>query len=475
MIYRPYQIKAYNAVIEALRKVNRVILRLPTGAGKSHIALRLVSQTLKSGKRVCFVCERISLVDQIASHAENLGIHYSVIRSSDGRFEWNCDFQIASAQTIERRKIWDQGLGFDLIIIDECHLMREIHRDMLCNYKCKFLGLSATPWRKGLGLYWDKLIDIIDEKELIYQGYLSQWEAYGPPKGMIDTLNLKTTKGDYDDEETFKRVNRKEIYANIIETWSRLSKGRNTLVFAANIEHSKKIRDRFLSIAQPAFHVDAYTDGDKFREIISDYKRVKGSILCSVSKLSTGFDLPEAETAIIARPTKSHMTHYQMLGRLMRTHPGKDKALFIDHSGNIERLGTPDSPPKFTLDYTDADVKRHERKKIDVYCKSCGKLKKSLKCPYCGHESKPYHFVSERGGELEKMYRSKLEFMCMLKYYEIKKGYKNGWSIHMYRHKFKEEPLVKFPRVTKEPDEDVMLFIKNRLKYERIRYANRRS
>lgn len=474
--YRTYQIHSYNKVIDALRHHNKVILRLPTGAGKSHIALRLVEAGLKAGKRICFICERITLINQIADHAENRGLPYSVIRSSDPRYEWTCNFQIASAQTIVRRKRWDQGGGFDLIIIDECHLLHKIHRDLLTNYDAKFIGLSATPWRKDLGVYWDYLIDEIKERDLINQGYLSQWEAYGPPDGIVDALNLKVTRGEYDEKETYKRFNHRRIYANIVSTWKRLSPGKNTLIFATNIEHSKRIAERFKRSGENSHHVDAYTDESDFRSILSNYKQNPGSILCSVAKLSTGFDLPSAETIIIARTLKSHMTHYQMIGRGMRTSPGKDKALFIDHAGNMERLGTPDNPPRFCLGQDIDNSNRVVNEKKRIYCKKCGKLKKSLKCPHCGHESKVPNTVDEVKGELQKIgglftagYKDKV--MRMFKHHELEKGYKNGWSIYMYKEMFKEEPRHKWPRLPITPDNEIQTFINNRIKYQRIRYA----
>ena len=125
---------------------------------------------------------------------------------------------------------------------------------------------------------------------------------------------------------------------------------------ASNVAHSMELAAMFSAVGIPARHIDADTDSEDRRRIIADFRAGKVLVLCSVGVLTTGFDAPEAEVLILARPTKSRILHVQQVGRVLRPSPDSGKgshALILDHAGNFNRLGWHYDQPEDGLDMGD--------------------------------------------------------------------------------------------------------------------------
>lgn len=156
---RPYQQTAVDLVRQSLRSSHRrPILQLPTGAGKTRIAAEIIHGALAKGRQAIFVIPRISLIEQTVAAFEREGVwNIGDIQGQHFRTNPNAPVQIASAQTLVRRKI----PMVDLVIIDECHLQFEKISTWIASdeWACiRFIGLSATPWSKGLGKTYDDLL-----------------------------------------------------------------------------------------------------------------------------------------------------------------------------------------------------------------------------------------------------------------------------------------------------------------------------
>jgi superfamily II DNA or RNA helicase len=378
-------------------------------------------------------------------------------------------------QTLARRRPWE----FDLGIIDEAHILFKVHKELIKKWnKIPFIGLSATPFTKGLGNIYETLIRPISIDDLIKQKYLVDAEIYGPSQP--DLKGCKSSENDFNQKDAADRSDKPKLIASIVETWLKLADNRQTICFATNVMHSKHIVEKFQRQGVEAHHIDAYTDSDERREKISKFKEGNIKILSSVGVLTTGFDAPNAEVAILARPTKSLALHIQMVGRVLRPFEGKEMALILDHAGNFERNGLHTDPTPNYLDSHKKPIPKGLKERLPKPCPKCAFMKKTAKCPNCGHETKPVNTVHETDGELTKIQnknnrtytnQQKHDFYSGLLGYVKKKGYKQGWASHKYKEKFGVWPNHYKDAKPSEPNEEV----KNWIKYLNIKASYNRK
>lgn len=473
-----------NMIIQAMRQgFKRPMFMGPTGYGKTVVMGEIIKRAVAKGNPVAFIVDRLTLVDQASAHLDAIGIDHGVIQSNHPRTDYSKMVQVISAQTLARRKPWEFKLG----LVDEAHCMHKGVLNLMKDWdNIPFIGFSATPFTKGLGNHYDTLIKPITISELIENNRLVDADAFGPSKP--DMTGVKTTAGDFNQKQAAERADQDGLIANIVETWQKLANDRQTICFATNVAHSEHIVKRFQDAGVAAVHIDAYTDSQERREAISKFKTGEVRLLSSVGVLTTGFDAPNAEVAILARPTKSLSLHLQMIGRILRMAPGKPKGLILDHAGNIERLGFhTDSTPDELDDgkKQESKLERLEKEeKLPTTCPQCFALKPANThiCPYCGFAHKKPSNVEEREGELKKLQRKtnknmsldeKIEFMGGLKWYANQKGYKSGWVAHKYEEKtgvWPNDSMVK-TAPSMPPNE----MTKKYIQYINIKSAKRRS
>lgn len=437
-----FQEHAINETRKSFAKGNKkVILSLPTGAGKTVIALHIVKGALDKGKRVAFVVDRLTLLDQTANFMYQQGLDFGVIQGQNQMTNFSKRFQICSAQTLAKR-----NKEFDFVIIDEAHVVFKHHKEMLGNPNgTYFLGLTATPFTKGLGKLWDDLICTKRTGELIEEGFLSKYVVYGPSQP--DLTGVRVSAGDYNKKDLANKTDTSKLVGDIIEHWFRLASDRRTVVMAVNVAHAEHIAEEFKSkgIAADVVHTYLPDKENEVKKRLNAFREGKTQLLASVDMISRGFDMPQADCLIMARPTRSLNFHLQALGRILRIFPGKEYALILDHAGNIERMGFPcDEFPMF-LDM--GEKKKSGGKKGEPMPKPCPqcffmKPPKTRTCPKCGFETKKVAGVEIEEGTLEEIQkdrrtRAKTENKDRL-YAKLMAGaqvagFKNGWAAHQYR------------------------------------------
>ena len=102
-----------------------------------------------------------------------------------------------------------------------------------------FIGLSATPFTKGLGKMYTNLVIGATTTKLTDEGYLVPVKVFAPSKP--DLSKIRTIGGDYDEKELFARVNKPKLVADIVDTWVKRSENRPTIGFAVNVLHSQPL------------------------------------------------------------------------------------------------------------------------------------------------------------------------------------------------------------------------------------------
>jgi DNA repair protein RadD len=428
---------------------------LATGGGKTAISLHLAQSAIAKGKRVCFVADRITLINQTVERAREFGItDIGVIQASHPLRRPEAMFQVCSTQTLSRRD-WPMGVG--LVICDEAHTRGTAWIDYLKKNKdVAAIGLSATPYTKGLGKIFSNLVCGSTMAELTKLGYLVPFEVYTCKQptltdDMVDSLG----------EWRAKDVEREElkIVGDVIEEWKSKANGLKTIAFGRSIAYCDELVERFNRAGVLAAAFTQHTNAKTREALVREFKSGAVKVLVSVEALAKGFDETSIECVIDARPfRKSLSSVQQMWGRGARSHPGKTKCILLDFSGNVSRFW-PDFERIFHngLDKLDDnnELDSKARTKEDdedeqKSCPQCGFMPFAKICMECGYERPAAKSkVKEEDGILDpisitikkdKATLEKEQLYLQLCKYAKSKGMKIGWAYHEYMKATKQEP-----------------------------------
>jgi len=388
-----YGLRSYQADLIArargrmLAGVKRLILKSPTGSGKTVLTANMLETSASKGMHSLFCVHRRELVLQSTRTFSNVGVRHGIIAAG---FPGDREpfVQIGSIGTLANR------LGRiarpSLFIWDECHHIAaatwgRIHAAFPDAFH---IGLTATPGRldgRGLGDYFDEMLDGPEVAWLIENKYLSPYKLFAP--ATVDTRGIgKGANGDFKISDINGIVNRPVIVGNLVTEWQRRAYDYQTVVFAGSIEHSNNIVAQFRAAGVMAVHVDGETPSEERDRAIKDFEAGRIRVLSNVDLFGEGFDVPAIQCVIDAAPTNSLTKWLQRCGRALRYIEGK-VAIILDHGGNCMRHGLPDEPRKWNLQgraVTKSTDKAGPSVKI---CPKCFAAQTSFNrsCFLCGH------------------------------------------------------------------------------------------
>ena len=251
------------------------------------------------------------------------------------------------------------------------------------------LGCTATPERldgQGLGEMFDALVIGPTVSDLIADGWLSSFTVFAPAK-MVNLKGIRSFGGDYALGDLAARMNTDTLLTDVVTEYRKHLDGKTAIAFCVTIEHSLATARFFCNAGIRAEHIDGDTPRRERRDILARLETGETSIVTNCSLISEGLDIASVGGAILLRPTKSLTVFLQQIGRALRPAPGKDRAVILDHSGNVFRHGLPDLEHAWSLEGRpkqkgDALVKR---------CPECGALISlaARECPECGADLRP--------------------------------------------------------------------------------------
>jgi superfamily II DNA or RNA helicase len=455
MKLRDYQERAIAELRSRLMQgKKRPVIQAPTGAGKTIIAAAIVKMAREKNKTVLFTVPSLSLIDQTVERFRQNGItEVGVMQGMHELTDYRMPVQVCSVQTLARRTI----PRADLVLVDECHVMFKLYDRWMADpewTKIPFVGLTATPWAKGMGAAgrWDDLIIGTTTAELISLKHLSDFKVFAPAHP--DLSGVKTVAGDYEVKGLGEVMDQNNLVADIVTTWLEKGENRPTVCFAVNRIHAKNIQTQFEQAGVKAAYMDAFTNLHERAEIVKQFENGDVKVICNVGVLTTGFDA-DVRCVILARPTKSEILYTQMIGRGLRTADGKDHCIILDHSDTTLRLGFVTDISCGQLD--DGSARRAAKEKakpLPKECPACSFLRppRVKSCPACGFVAKPKCEVEVEDGELLELTRDKKarvkdigmaekqKFYSELVAHAMLRGYNKGWASHAYRDKFKVWP-----------------------------------
>ncbi len=355
---RYYQQDAVNAVYGYFQhnaSKNPCVV-LPTGAGKTHVIVKLCQDVNAWGGRVLVLAHVKELLEQAASKlsAENLDV--GIYSASLNKRDKATGVVVAGVQSIYKRGYELTGTSpFNLVIVDECHripldgdgMYRQLLGDLkTTNPKIRIVGLTATPYRTGDGYvcspshFLNEICYEVSVKELIDGGFLCPLSS---KRSILEVSmdGVRISGGDYVQADMENRFAGDDNVRAAVQEIAKLTSDRKkVLIFCCGIQHAIKVGFYLDELGCKARIVTSQ-HGER-TSAVDDFKSGGCKYLANVNCLTEGFDSPNIDCVVLLRSTMSPGLYYQMVGRGLRLSESKSDCLILDYGGNIKQHGTID-------------------------------------------------------------------------------------------------------------------------------------
>ena len=367
---RPYQLDSVAQVGAAfVSGYKRVILCLPTGAGKTVIFSDIAAKAASKGKRVAILTHRRELLSQA------------------GRLN-SCSVLMVETLNNQIKKGLDLN-AYDLLVIDEAHIGN--FRKVLEGFKGFVIGATATPLSNPpLKDQYNAIVCPIGIEALITQGWLATPQTYAMHP--VDTSTLQTARGEFTEASLDDAFNRPKVYEGVVKEFCGRWANKKAIVFCVNISATINTAQAFAAELGEGrvYAVHSKQSAQERAQIIDQFTASKAGILINCGIATTGFDCPDIEVVVVNRATKSVALWLQMVGRASRTTPSKSAFTILDFGENVTRLGFWQEPRDW------GHLFEHPKKKGEGVapvkdCQACGFVAyaSARVCANCGAEFAP--------------------------------------------------------------------------------------
>jgi len=368
---RDYQRDAIDAVFEAWAGgMQRPAIVLPTGAGKTVVFSALVKEFRSRladlrhlsiaaqrdtglvdgavnpvGKRVMILAHRDELVDQAMAKVRAVmpGVNVGKVKASVN--EITADVIVASVQTLASQKRRNDLLlltrthgDIGLIITDECHhATAATYQKIYAAFPDALqLGVTATMARgdqQGLGDQWQ---DVVYKRSILWmisKKYLTDVRTKRIDLESLSMAGVKVGMGDWQAGALGDALMESKFDSVIADAYREHAGARQGIVFTPTVETAWAACDAMDRVGIPSEVVSGETPREERQILYERFRTGRTRVLINCMVLTEGFDMPQAEVAVIARPTRSAPLYAQMVGRVLRPYPGKTEALVLDLVG----------------------------------------------------------------------------------------------------------------------------------------------
>ena len=405
---RDYQAEALEQARGHIRAGARaVLINAPTGSGKTVIAAALMELIIAKGNRANFVVDRLSLIGQTSATFDRYGLEqHGVIQAAHPRYRPSMPIQLCSIQTLGRRG-WPPAA---VDVFDEAHVLHAAHKARVEQRSSVVVGLTATPFTRGLGKWFDAVVNVTTTRKLIEAKWLVPYRAFSCAAPDMTGVAIKA--GEYDEKESSSRA--LQVVGDVVAEYLQHGDGRKFICSAVDVRHVEELQRQFLAAGVNAARFTYREDEAEREDVTAEFRKPDSTIrgLITVTAASRGFDVPDVACVIMARPLrKSLAEHIQLLGRGLRIAEGKTDCLVLDHAGNMRRFWE-DCEAFFDdgidkLDDGKPRVKQQANPKSEaepMKCPSCALLHRPAPfCPDCGHEYPRRQSVQHAPGTLSEL------------------------------------------------------------------------
>ena len=337
---RPYQEQAQTAIFNQWLTIDKTLLVLPTGCGKTVVFAKVAEECVRRGQRVLILAHRGELLEQASDKINKFtGLVCATEKAEEtciGSFFRIVVGSIQSLMRPQRLSKFSEDY-FDVIIIDEAHhCLSDGYQRVLHHFEnAKVLGVTATPDRgdmRNLGNYFESLAYEYTLPRAIKDGYLSPIKALTIPL-KLDLSSVGIQTGDFKTSDLGSALD--PYLYQIADEMKKYCRDRKTVVFLPLVNTSQK----FMNILnENGFHAAEVNGDSKDRsEVLKDFENDKYNVLCNSMLLTEGWDCPSVDCIVVLRPTKVRSLYSQMVGRGTRLSPGKKELLLLDFLWHTER------------------------------------------------------------------------------------------------------------------------------------------
>ncbi len=465
------------------------VLYGPCAFGKTEVAISLMAAAAKKGKRSAMVLDRRVLCTQTSARLLKYGIDHGVLMAGSPMYRLDQPIQICTAQTLEKRESFP---AVELLIIDEAHCMRKETVEFIkSNPDVWVIGLSGSPFPKGMGAVYSNVESAVTIDQLVEQGWLIRPRVFLATE--IDMTGAKKIAGEWSAKDATKQGIK--ITGDVVSEWVAKTHEifggpRKTIVFCSGVAHGEDLVRKFGEAGYNFVSISYKDDDDYKAEVLAEFDKPDTSIhgIVATDILTKGFDQSDVMIGVSARPfSKSFSSHVQQIGRIMRPHEGKDQAIWLDHSGNYLRFRDQwDALCSDGVSELDdgAEKPKPEPSTLEkerARCPRCGSLwpSQSDTCSHCGHVRARRSEVVEVAGEMRELGRAtgekysaeyKRDFYAQLLGYAQARGQSLGSAYHRYVEKFGVGPSMRKPEPA-TPGIEVIQWVRSR----NIAYAKARA
>lgn len=414
----PHQHRALKELNRAAKRGFRAIcVTCPTGGGKTRIMAEIARRCVNHKFRVALFTHRRLLTGQASQALDKLDVDHGVMAAGYAPALFR-GVQVCSVQTIRSRVFatarWSLPEA-DVVLIDEAHAMTgAAARQIIESYRERetfVFGFTATP--VGLGKLYETLITAGVNSELRRCGAIVPCDVFAPCEPDMRGVTMNKA-GEYVHKGAVRRIMQCTVFGDVFEHWRRLNPAaRPTLLFAPGVPESKWFAEQFCQRGVEALHVGDDTPDEERQAAFAAHREGRVKVICSFGILREGVDLPWAWHGILLQACGALSTYLQIVGRLLRSSEGKERAILQDHSGAWHRHGSPNADRDWRLSDTDRQLARRllrsrqrgEGPAEGICCPKCqGVRGGGPKCPHCGHEHvRSVRMVRMTDGQLKKM------------------------------------------------------------------------
>ncbi len=331
---------------DALQKLNELrnqgktiaLLTHATGTGKTHIAL---SDAQNIGLRTLYLAHRTPLLSQTQARFAEIwsDATAAIYRKRQGKPDTQIVLSTVQAMAASLTNFDEREFGY--IIVDEAHYAAaETYRKVIGYFKAKFiLGLTATPERHD----GQSLIEIfqnsahrLDLEDAIAGGLLVPIRCVRVCTN-IDLTNIRFNSVNYRSTDLGKYLFVPSRDQLIAQTYVNHALGKRAVCFCIDVGHAERMACEFNTLGVRAAHVSGQMGHSQRQEVLEAYQVGEIQVLCACDILNEGWDSPETQVLLMARPTLSKVVYVQQLGRGTRPAPGKEYLLVFDFIDNTTR------------------------------------------------------------------------------------------------------------------------------------------
>lgn len=352
---RDYQREAVDKAVAYLKQPRQRngILILPTGSGKSIVIANIIREL---GAPTLVFQPNKEILEQNHAKLCSYGYRAGIYSASAGTKKLG-DITFATVGSVVKKPHLLER--FQYVLVDECHSVNAkggMYEEVITTMGVRVLGLTATPYRLGRetdekGMtrsvlkfltrtrprVFEDVVYYVQNGDLFARGYLAKLVYHSVKVINRGALQRNSTGADYTDESVREQYRISGFDRKLVQVVNRLFEigRRNVLVFTRFVEEARSVAAQVPGAAV----VTAETPTAERDRIINGFRSGRIRCVCNVGILTTGFDYPELEAVVMARPTMSLALWYQIVGRGIRPHPQKEHTMVIDMGGNLEQFG----------------------------------------------------------------------------------------------------------------------------------------